>query len=626
MKSSELTRAELIAAVAPRSDMGERTAPLDYRLLMRLVRRMLRHRALFWWIMLLAVLLALLNVGIPWMLAAVIRGPIEEAGAFTSRFGIEASTGVAIGAGLMAALACAWYAIMRTRVYAVGILAERVVRDLRMEVYEHLQRLGMDFYDRTKVGRILARGTSDIDAIRSATARVAPRLVIALLQITIAVGAMFTFDAVLTLGMLALAPLVYIVNWRLRVRLSESYRVVQESYSILTANLAESILGIRVTQAFVREQRNAEIFDGICRRHEKAHMTTARAQGLYVPLLDVASQALIGLALLAGGWRVQTGAMTVGDLLGFMVMVGVCFQPVMVIGDMYNLVLQAMAGAERVFALLDEKPADLDPPPAEALPLPRTKRGLRVEFRDVTFAYVPDRPVLHDVTFTIEPGRTVAIVGHTGSGKTSVLNLMGKFYRCGSGEIRLDGIDISRIRQADLHEQMGIVLQENFLFSAPLIENIRFARPEASDAEVEDACRRLGCLDILQSLPQGLHTEVGEGGSSLSLGQRQLACFARALLADPRLFILDEATSAVDTITEHAVQSALANLLEGRTSVIVAHRLSTIRRADLILVMQAGRLVEHGTHEALLREGRIYHGLYEEFVRLSGRGRNGSLS
>jgi ATP-binding cassette subfamily B protein len=277
-----------------------------------------------------------------------------------------------------------------------------------------------------------------------------------------------------------------------------------------------------------------------------------------------------------------------------------------------------MAGAERIFALLDTKPRITDAPGAQ--PLPRTSSGARIEFRNVTFGYTPERPVLHDVSFTAEPGRTIALVGHTGSGKTSIVSLICRLYPHQAGEILIDAQRVDDITLASLHSQTGLVLQDNFLFSGSVMDNIRFARPEATDDDVRAACKALDCLDVFEALPEGLNTDVGERGAGISLGQRQLVTFARAMLADPRILMLDEATSAVDTFTEYRIQLALEKLMLGRTCIVVAHRLSTVRRADQILVLDHGRIIERGTHDQLLAANARYATLYNEFIRLTSEG------
>jgi ATP-binding cassette subfamily B protein len=307
--------------------------------------------------------------------------------------------------------------------------------------------------------------------------------------------------------------------------------------------------------------------------------------------------------------------MSIDALITFFFLSNFFFSPIAVIGNQYNQALVAMAGAERVFRLIDTQPAWEDAPDAVALPKV-AGQGARVEFRKISFGYDPARLVLHEVDFVAEPGQTVALVGHTGSGKTSIINLAAKFYLPTSGELFIDGREVRTITSDSLHRQLGMVPQQNFLFSGTVLANIRLARPEATEAEVRAAAQQLDCLDLLEALPQGLHTEVGERGAGLSVGQRQLVCFTRALLADPRLVILDEATSSIDALTEARLQKALVTLLRGRTSFVVAHRLSTIRHADLVLVLDQGRVIERGTHTTLLADGGHYAALYRQFVQV----------
>ncbi|MEO0055999.1 MAG: hypothetical protein RLZZ50_1946, partial [Verrucomicrobiota bacterium] len=408
----------------------------------------------------------------------------------------------------------------------------------------------------------------------------------------------------------------------------------------------ESVNGIRVTQGFVREAMNAGLFRRLLNDHSRHNMNLARASATLNPILELNNQFFIAALLLLGGWRVFHGDMEIGALITFFFFANFFFGPITILGNLYNQALVAMAGAERVFKLIDRQPEWSDAVGATDLEDPRRKRGagsggqgakqtaplfatdsgsplhaprstlqgLDLEFRGVTFAYEPGRPVLRDVSFRAAPGQTVALVGHTGSGKSSIINLATKFYLPDAGEILVDGREIRSVAGRSLHRQLGIVTQQNFLFTGTVLDNIRFARPEAGEAEVRSALAALGCPDLPEQLADGLATGVGEHGGGLSLGQRQLVCFARAWLADPRLVILDEATSAIDTLTEARLQDALARLLRGRTSLVVAHRLSTIRAADLILVLDRGEIAERGSHEELLSRGGAYARLHAQFA------------
>jgi len=520
--------------------------------------------------------------------------------------------------------------------YALEV-GETVVNRLRSDVFAKMQAQPMSFFHKMKLGRIISRVTSDVESLRVGIQDVAFVVLINFGFMFFTALFMLYTDWVLFLVVAAMAPILWTVTNHFRMKYSKLTRATQNSFSRVTATLAESVNGIRVTQGFARQEMNAGLFRGLLADHSNYNIALARAAAILSPLLELNSQFFIAILLLFGGWRVFHGAMTLGDLITFVLLAPMFFSPITVLGTQYNQGLVAMAGAERVFCLIDIKPEWQDDPAAVPLPDPRaaggpptpadagprsldnrllSTAGAQVEFRHICFGYDPKRHILHDVNFVAEKGQSIALVGHTGSGKSSIINLAAKFYLPSSGELLIDGREIRSITSHSLHRQMGMVQQQNFLFTGTVLDNIRLSKPEATEAEVKEAARRLDCLDIFESLPEGLLTEVGERGAGLSVGQRQLICFSRALLADPRIMILDEATSSIDALTEYRLQKALVTLLQGRTSFIVAHRLSTIRHADLVLVLDQGRIIERGTHTQLLALGGHYAALYKQFVQM----------
>ena len=602
----------------------EQFRPLEWNLIRRLLGYTQPVRGKFLALCVLTVIRSAQLPALVWVVSLVITGPITHLDQSAILLGV-------LGYGILAVTTDGMFHFRQRFALEIG---ETVVSGLRSELYARVLRQPLAFFQRVKFGRIIGRVTSDVEVVRAGIQDV---LFVTIVQggaMVFAAVVMALLDPVMFLVVLAMAPVLWTINRHFRGRLSRHSRAAQESFSRVTATLAESVNGIRVTQGFVRQETNAGLFRGLLADHSRYNIALTRTSAILTPLLELNSQFFVAILLLFGGWRVFHGQMETGALIKFFLLANQFFAPIAIIGNQYNQALLAMAGAERVFRLIDAPPDWEDDPATTDLPDPRRPAaadlrsqisdlrfhpqpsGLRVEFRDVTFGYDPARPILHDISFTAEPGQTVALVGHTGSGKSTIVNLAGKFHLPTRGAVWVDGRDLATVTGGSLHRQMGLVPQQNHLFSGTVLDNLRLGRPEATEAEVLDAAAALGCRDLFEALPRGLATEVGERGAALSVGQRQLVCFTRALLADPRLVILDEATSAIDAVTESRLQEALVRLLRGRSSFIVAHRLSTIRHAHLVLVLDQGRIIERGTHPELVRAGGTYAALYRQFVQV----------
>jgi len=581
--------------------------PLEFGLIWRLFGYTRPHARKRNWLFALVILRSIQLPVLAWIIGVVINGPIAR---HDARGTMEGAV------GFLAFAAVTQFCFHYRQRYALE-LGESVLQDLRRDIFQHLLRAPMSFYNRTKLGRVISRFTSDAEAVRVGVQDVFFISAVQGGQMIVAAVLMLWYDRVLFLVVMALAPILAVLNYHFRRVLSHANRQAQEGWSRVASAVAESVTGIRVTQGFVRQEVNAELFADLVTTQSQYNLGIARASGVFLPVLELNTQAFTAALLVLGGYRVLNPeiGMSVGNLIQFFFLASLFFSSIQPIGQQYNQALTAMAGAERIFRLLDAPLDWAEPPTVRLLPVPTTAAGARVELRGVEFDYGTGRPALSDVSFVAEPGQTVALVGHTGSGKSSTINLITKFYLPVNGSVLIDGCDTREIQGDSLHRQMGIVSQQNFLFTGTVVDNIRFAKPEATDEEVVEAVRKLDFLDVIGALPAGFATQVGERGANLSLGQRQLVCFARAMLADPRILILDEATSSVDAVTEARIQRALATLLKGRTSFVVAHRLSTIRHADQVLVFDRGRVVERGTHTELLAANGTYAKLYRQFIQ-----------
>jgi ATP-binding cassette subfamily B multidrug efflux pump len=492
------------------------------------------------------------------------------------------------------------------QVYLMQYTGQLAMFDLRKQLMAHLQRLDIAFYDRNPVGRLVTRVTTDVDVLNDLFASGLVTILGDVLVLSFIVAIMARLSPGLTILMLSVMPLVVLVTVIFRRRVTQSYRRIRVAIAKINAYLQEHVTGIVVLQLFNRETKSRHEFDRVNREHMDAYKDAIVAYGWFYPVVEFLSMLALAGILTYGGFRIEQGAITLGVVVAFLQYGLRFFRPIQDLSEKYNILQGAMASAERIFKLLDTKAEILTP----AEPRPAAAPA-RIEFGGVWFAYKGEDWVLRDVSFTIEPGETIAVVGHTGAGKTTLISLLLRFYDVQKGAVRVGGRDVRSLDLQDLRRQFGVVLQDPYLFTGTLEDNIRLGTDGIRREAVEEAAEQVNLMDFINSLPDGFQQPIRERGSGLSTGQKQLISFARALAHNPRFLILDEATSSVDTETEFRVREALSRMVEGRTSIIIAHRLSTIQRADRILVMHKGRLRESGTHQELLAQRGIYWKLYQ---------------
>jgi ABC-type multidrug transport system fused ATPase/permease subunit len=517
--------------------------------------------------------------------------------------------------GIFLAAGLANWGMTYVETYMTGWVGERILADLRKQLFGHLQRLSLGFYERNRAGVLISRMTNDVEAID----QLVTDGVTTLAQSTLTLGGtavlLLVLDWRLALATLAVIPFMSIGTLLFRTRSARAYAAVRERLGLVTATLAEDISGMRMVQAFVREERATENFGTVARRYRDANMQTVVLNAVYFPFVSFLATLALAVVLGYGGHLYFRDAISLGTLFAFMLYVNNFFDPVQQLSQLYNTFLSATAALDKIIGVLDEEPEVVDRPGSR--PLPHIEG--RVGFEDVHFAYglrggEIGEEVLHGIDLEVPAGTTVALVGHTGAGKSTIAKLLARFYEPTSGRITIDGHDLNDVTQESLRHQLGIVPQEGFLFAGTVAENIAFGKPDARPEEIVRAAQTVGAHEFILRLEDGYETQLGERGSRLSLGQRQLVAFARALLADPRILILDEATSSVDIGTERTIEGALQTLLADRTSFVIAHRLSTIRDADLIVVLEHGQVIEQGSHEELLARRGLYTSLYGDWA------------
>lgn len=549
----------------------------------------------------LIVLSAAAQAGAPWLIGRAIDTQITRGD----------GTGLAWSMVILLLIYLGGTAATRAQVLQVGTIGQHVLASLRSRLFDRFQRLPLIFFDRRPIGDLISRVTNDVDTLNQFLSQGITQLLGSFFSLIGIVIAMVFLNWRLALVSFTIIPLMLLTTSAFASRARLAFRTARETTGNVTAELQEEISGIREAQAFNRTDFNIERFRQRNAANRNANVSAVGVTSGFAPAMDVLSTLATALVIGYGGYLAFRGDVTVGVLTAFLIYVQQFFRPIQLASQVYTQAQASLAGAERIYAILDEPGERPDAVDAEAMPPIKGD----IAFEQVTFAYEPGRPVLRNVSFDATVGQTVAIVGPTGAGKTTIVNLIPRFYEPDAGSISIDGQDIDSVTRRSLRTQLAIVLQEPFLFAGSVAENIAFGRDNPGQEEIEAAAKAVDADRFIRELPDGYNTPLGERGTGLSEGQRQLLSFARAILADPRILILDEATSRIDTRTEQTIQRALATVLKGRTSIVIAHRLSTVRNADLILVIDAGEIVERGTHTDLIDQNGLYAELYRRQFR-----------
>ena len=537
---------------------------------------------------------------------AVVSQAVE---AFLVRNGwaLEPLEGVTLAALVYVGALIFTFAVIFSQGFLMQMMGQRIMFDLRRDVFKRLQELPLAFFDRHPIGRLVTRATTDVAALNELFTAGLISIFGDIFMLTGIVTVLFVLDFKLALVSFSILPLLFAITFWFKLRVRDNFREVRIWIARINSFLQEHLGGMSVVQLFSREERTLKEFAEVNEEHRAANVRAIFYFAIYYPAVELITALGLGLIVWYGGGQILAGTLSFGALVAFLQFAQRFYKPLADLSDKYNILQAAMASAERIFELLDTQVEISSPPDPYS---PEKMRG-EIELQQVAFAYKEGEPVLQDISFKVEPGEMVAVVGHTGAGKSTLANLMLRFYDVNSGTVLIDGVDVRKWDLAALRSRIAVVLQDVFLFSGDVANNIHLGEPTIGEEQVRQAAREVHALEFIERLPQGFDTTVRERGAGLSVGQKQLIAFARALAFDPRILILDEATASIDTETEQSIQKALERLLEGRTSVVIAHRLSTIKRADRILVMHKGELREQGTHRELLEARGIYHKLYE---------------